>query len=244
MECGGTGGKMSNTWITNVYFPKYSSWPTQVTEDLVNNLLLSGLSFPTNNSKNVSRWFSHESSDSSSVQDLDNALELTMKRNGGIIDLINSETEMHVFLHLCFNGNRTYPAGSAEAAFGFAGLSVQYAYLHDEPQEVIVRRYQLIFKWCRIISLTPGAIYGWGDLETQVGDANLAVAASDLDHQRIPRLSWWSYYNKEYLKHIDRKLRTAVIWADYEDEHGLTMITYPPGEMIYATTKELVDWYL
>lgn len=236
---------MSNTWISRVYFPLCDGWPDQMVEDLMKRLSAAGLIFPKHGSEYKCFWFSMSSADCYEIKDLSEGLSLTTQHGGGSIDLVNLETDMYASVDICLNGDQSHPTTSAEASYGYMGLSIQYAYLRDEPATLLKRRYQLLFRWSKVISETNRAIYGWGDTEYGVVNISNVVRATDLIQWNIPRLSWWSFYSKEYLKHVEvHRLSTAAAFMMHEDEYGLTIISFPPGEPVYSTMIEAQQWYM
>lgn len=236
---------MSNTWISRVYLPLRDEWPNQIVADLMIRLSSAGLIFPKQTDGYKCFWFSKSSADCYEIKNLPDALTLTAQNRGGSFDLVNLETDMYASVNVCLNGDQSYPPTSAEFSFGYLGLSIQYAYLHNESDELLKRRYQLLFRWSKVLSETSQAVYGWGDTEYGVVDISNAVRAVDLIRWNIPRLSWWSFYSKDYLKNLaGHRLSTSAAFLTQEDAYGLTIISFPPGEPVYSSVTESQNWYM
>jgi hypothetical protein len=243
---------MSNVWLSTIYFPKVQELPMDLIADLVNRLAKWGLEYPP---PAGAIWYSSPDSwyaEGVYLEDvptyiegipLEEALRLTKQYQCGQISLYDHTTETTATLGFELCGMPTWNEKTAEHHYGSIHLTVDYAYLHRDPADLIRQRYLQIFRWCNTIAKTKDAIYGWGDLEYSILDGGYPVPKSALEEWHIPRIAWWNYFSDEYVTRLgENLLGSAGPWMTLEQE-GIILILRPPGELSYPSMSEYREMF-
>lgn len=231
---------MSDTWISTVYFPTVKNSSYDFLNNVICQLDQAGLTLQRSTETGMGQWFNPQG-EIFQVASIEEAVQLTIQHGGGNLNVGEQETGMADSLSIYpWGGGWSGPQVSAEYEYGNISLLFDYGNLRHETHNIVRRRYEFLFRWSNLLARATNALYGWGDLQSRLGNVGLAVQTSDLQQWNIPRFSWWNFFSKAYLQQIGKnRLSTASTWLEYEDEYGLTMILRAPGEPTYASWEEL-----
>ncbi|MEZ4727308.1 MAG: hypothetical protein R3E79_09265 [Caldilineaceae bacterium] len=232
---------MSDTWVSTVYFPMFQSPSFDVLSSIMHQLEQTGLTLQRSVETGKGQWFDPQG-EIFQIASIEEVIRLTIEHGGGSLNVGEQETGMADTLAIYpWGGGWLGPKSSAEFEYGNISIMFDYGNLRNESHDTLRRRYELIFRWSNLLVRTTNAIYGWGDLQSNLWNTGLAVQATDLQQWNIPRFSWWNFFSKAYLQHVGKnRLSTTAAWLEHEDEYGLTVILRSPGEPSYASREELL----
>lgn len=236
---------MSRYWTSVVFFDRQAMCTMEFLCEVVNAMQKSGLTpnQPGTGWTLGSYFQMNGDYDAFELPDLAASLSILVDHQGGSIALWYPVDELRVDVNIYPSGypNSSPEADSAYVQFGWASLAVESTYLTEVPRSIARDQHLRIFQWSLLLASTTRALYGWGDLDRS-GEFDSTVRASDLTNFNIPRVSWWAYYGKEFVRHRDKALlhSPGISWiaSDAPGEEGSYVVILQPPEYPKFSTGE------
>lgn len=232
---------MSGSWYTEMYFPRASEYPCSEVRALVGSLVSLGYTCVNPVENTPGTCFSLDGRDLHVSSTIEESLDWLVHRRGGSLQLWfpKVDAEFSLIIDPCGINQSDSSANDTVPDYGTINVSMDYTYLRQDSGNYSSEHYWAIFRLNQTLVQLARPIYGWGDLERYRGTIQQWVNIRDLRRWSIPRVSWWSYYSKEYLEKLGLSLlATSVAWLTYQSPYGLTTILHPPGEPASASRAE------